>query len=133
MKKILLGLFILLFSNCTGTENYHGVSYTSSGEVVTLPLVAFEDNTSKTSSGVFVVCFGSYETHEVFKYRVLVEFPDKTMKVIEFTSKRLFIKYGDECTITGPMNVFKYNNWYDEVILEIPEGSVKYENVLDGK
>ena len=114
-------------------KDYHGVKYRSSSESVTLPLIAFEDNISRETSGCFVVCIGSYETHERCKYRILVKFPDETMKIIEFRTDDLFIKYGDKCSITTRLYGLKDGLWISEVILEVPEGSVKYENQLDGK
>ena len=136
VKKLLAVLLLSVGLGSCGEgsyQNYHGVKYRSYSDVVTLPLVAFEDNTTRESSGCFVVCIGSYNIKESSKYRVLVEFPDKTLKVIEFKTSDLFIKYGEKCTITASMHGLKKDYWWDEVILEVPEGSVRYENVLDGK
>lgn len=131
MKKLLL-LGALLLSGCGSDtpEEYHGIKYHSVSNQITLPLVAFEDNTRSELSGYFVIC---YKTQEVSKYRVLVEFPDGSMKVIEFSPSNLFIRYGRECTMTATMIGFKYGIWNNEVTLEVPKECIRYENMLDGK
>lgn len=136
MKKLLtlLSLFILFFSSCSKEpQDYHGVKFYSHYDVVTLPLMAFEDYNSETAKGYYLLCAGNYTSDKVTKYRILVKFPDNTVKMIEFKTKNLFIKYGNKHSITSTIWGFRHNIWDEDVILEIPEESIKFENVLDGK
>ena len=128
MKKILFLLLILL-SSCNTPGCYHGLVYDDTDDIKTLPLVAFQDNESQTITECFVICLGE----QTLKYRVLVEFPDGIMKMIEFEPNNLFVKYSDNPTITTKVKNFKYLSYWSEVTLEIPKNSIKYENILDGK
>lgn len=134
VKKLLVSLLLCFgLGSCVGPKHYHGIEYYSYDEIVTLPLIAFEDGKSQESSGYFAICFGHYNSHEVCKYRVLVKFPDNTLKIVEFNTEDLFIKYGEKSTITTSLHGLINNWWWNEIILEIPEGSVRYNNILDGK
>lgn len=120
---------------------------------ITLPLVAFQDNSVNTFNltGSFLIGCGDINSDitNLLKYRLIIEFPDKTMKMYEVPANS-FMEYVSDSiqpTITITLKDLLSDSQYkwekerrpdlffdpETIVIRIPRGSIRYSNEFDGK
>lgn len=143
-----LAIFAIIMISCVDSkpvdrrQYFHGVGYCNKKDKITLPLETWGDyGTTKGSlDGIFVIGVGavSGDLSGKLVYRFIAKFPDGTMKTYEFDANErgVYLKYGSPATITSDIGSLEWGERYygnSEVIIQIPKGTIQYDNKFDGQ